>query len=339
MRVAMYYRNNDVRLEEMPTSEIGPEEVLVKAMASGICGSDVMEWYRVKRAPLVLGHEMAGEIAEVGAGVQNWSPGDRVFASHHIPCNTCHQCLTGHHTACKTLHTTNYDPGGFAEYVRLPALNVDRGLFRLPDQMDFDTATFIEPVACVVRGLRGVGALPGSSYLILGSGISGLLHIAAARHFGAGTIFATDLNATRREFAREFGATEVFDPNVSLPAELSEANDGRLADCVIVSTGATEAAAQALTCVEPGGTVLYFAVPTEEISVPINDFWRNDITIRTTYGNSPADAEQAIAFLQAGYVPVDRMITHRLPLSETQRGFQLVAAGQDSLKVVIHPQE
>lgn len=339
MRVAMYYRNSDVRLEEMPTPAIGRGEVLVKAMACGICGSDVMEWYRIKRAPLVLGHEMAGEVAQVGDGVQGWSPGDRVFASHHIPCNTCHQCLNGHHTACETLHTTNYDPGGFAEYVRIPPLNVDRGLFLLPDTMDYDTATFIEPVACVVRGLRAVGAPPGSTYLILGSGISGLLNLAAARAFAAGRIFATDVNPRRLDLARKFGATDTFDASDDILERVRAGNDSRLADCVIVSTGAAEAAGQALACVAPGGTVLYFAVPTGDISVPINDFWRNDITIRTTYGNSPADAEQAIALLTAGYIPVDQMITHRLPLADTQRGFGLVAEGRESVKVVIYPQE
>ena len=339
MRVAMYYRNDDVRLEEMPTPEIGAGEVLVKAMACGICGSDVMEWYRIKRAPLVLGHEMAGEIAGVGSEVRGWSPGERVFAGHHIPCNTCHLCLAGHHTACEPLHTTNYDPGGFAEYVGLPQLNVDRGLFRLPDGMDYDTGTFIEPVACVLRGLRALAAPPGSSYLVLGSGISGLLNIAAARRFGAGRIFATDVNPKRLELAREFGADQAFEACEDMPARLRAANEKRLADCVIVATGAGQAAAQALTCVAPGGAVLYFAVPTENISVPITEFWRNDITIRTTYGNSPADAEQAISFLQAGYVPVQRMITHRLPLADTQVGFQLTAQGKDSLKVVVHPNE
>jgi len=339
MRVAMYYRNSDVRLEEMPTPDIGPGEVLVRAIACGICGSDVMEWYRIRRAPLVLGHEMAGEIAAVGSGVTGWSPGDRVFASHHIPCNTCHYCLSGHHTACETLHTTNYDPGGFAEYVCLPALNVDRGLFRLPDDMDYDTATFIEPVACVLRGLRSLAAPPGSTYLVLGSGISGCLNITAARAFGAGKIFATDIYAGRLDLARQFGATDAFDASDDLPAKLRAANDGLLADCVIVSTGAPQAAAQALTCIERGGTVLFFAVPNEDIAVPITDFWRSDITLRTTYGNSPADAAQAIALLQAGYISVDRMITHRLPLAETQQGFRLVAEGRHSLKVIIHPQE
>jgi L-iditol 2-dehydrogenase len=142
MRVAMYYNNQDVRIEEIPIPEIDPGEILVKVMASGICGSDVMEWYRIKKAPLVLGHEIAGEIAEVGEGVTRYHVGDRVFVSHHIPCNTCYYCLRGYHTACETLHTTNYDPGGFAEYVRIPQLNVDRGVFPLPDELSFEHGVF-----------------------------------------------------------------------------------------------------------------------------------------------------------------------------------------------------
>src|ERR1035437_1873045 len=118
MRVAKYYNNNDVRLEEMPVPKIKEGEILVKVHASGICGSDVMEWYRIKKAPLVLGHEITGEIIEVAADVKNFKVGDRVFVSHHVPCNVCKYCLSGHHTACHTLHTTNYDPGGFSEYIR-----------------------------------------------------------------------------------------------------------------------------------------------------------------------------------------------------------------------------
>ncbi|MFX0095051.1 MAG: alcohol dehydrogenase catalytic domain-containing protein [Candidatus Hodarchaeota archaeon] len=116
MRVAMHYSNDDVRLEDMSIPQIGPEELLVKVIASGICGSDAMEWYRIRKAPLVLGHEITGEIAEIGSGVKKYKKGDRVFVSHHVPCNTCRYCVNDHHTACETLHQTNYYPGGFAEY-------------------------------------------------------------------------------------------------------------------------------------------------------------------------------------------------------------------------------
>src|SRR3972149_6697016 len=137
MRVAMYYNNRDVRLEEMPVPRIGAGEVLVKVLASGICGSDVLEWYRIKKAPLVLGHEIAGEIWDRGEGVTSYRTGAPVFVSHHVPCNTCHYCLNDHHTACETLHTTNYDPGGFAEFIRVPRINVDRGVFGLPGGASF----------------------------------------------------------------------------------------------------------------------------------------------------------------------------------------------------------
>jgi L-iditol 2-dehydrogenase len=143
----MYYKNSDVRLEEMPKPQISSRELLVKVQASGICGSDVMEWYRIKRAPLVLGHEITGEIVEVGKNVSGYKVGDRVFVSHHVPCNSCRYCLSGNHTVCSTLHTTNYYPGGFAEYIRVPAINVERGVFLLPQEVSFADGTFIEPLA------------------------------------------------------------------------------------------------------------------------------------------------------------------------------------------------
>jgi L-iditol 2-dehydrogenase len=282
---------------------------------------------------------MAGEIVEVGQGVRLFDIGDRVFASHHVSCNTCHFCLHGHHTACETLHTTNYDPGGFAEFVRVPPLQVDRGTFALPADMSYDVGTFIEPVGCVVRGLRGLAMPPGSSVLVLGSGISGLLVIALARAFAAGRVFATDINPKRLEIAGEFGAFAAIPAEEDVPAAVREANRGALADFVIVCTGAAEAAEQALASVERGGTVLFFAVPRADISVPISDFWRNDIALRTTYGAAPQDLAEALALLEAGHVPAERMITHRLGLADTQQGFQMVAQGEDSLKVIVHPQE
>jgi len=339
VRVAMYYNNRDVRLEEMPTPQIGPGELLVKVMASGICGSDVMEWYRIKKAPLVLGHEITGEIVEVGDGVERYQVGDRIFVSHHIPCNTCRYCLNGYHTVCETLHTTNYDPGGFAEYLRVPRLNVDRGVFLLPDEVSFEEGAFIEPLACVVRGQRVARLQPGQTVLVLGSGISGLLHVALARALGAGRIVATDINEYRLNAAQRFGANVVIHAEEDVPACLRQANEGRLADLVIVCTGAFPAFTQALQSVDRGGTVLFFA-PTEpgvDLPVPVNDFWRNGITLMPSYGNSPLDAVVAIELIRARRVPVGEMITHRLSLTETGLGFRLVAEAGESIKVIIEP--
>lgn len=339
MRVAMYYNNRDVRLEELPTPKIGPGEILVKVLASGICGSDVMEWYRIKKAPLVLGHEIAGEIVETGEGVERYKIGDRVFVSHHIPCNTCRYCVKGYHTVCDTLHTTNFDPGGFAEYIRAPRLNVDRGVFVLPDELSFEEGTFIEPLGCVVRGQRIARLEPGQSVLILGSGISGLLHLLLARALGAGRVITTDVCEYRLKAAKKFGADAVIDAREDIPARLRKLNDGRLADLVIICTGALSAFTQALQSVDRAGTVLFFA-PTDpgvNLPVPVNEFWRNGIMLLPSYGASPLDCIQAIELIRAGRVPVRQMITHRLSLAETALGFKLVAEASESIKVIIEP--
>ncbi|MFC1584711.1 zinc-dependent dehydrogenase [Fibrobacterota bacterium] len=339
MRVARYYNNRDVRLEEVPKPDIGSDELLIKVMASGICGSDVMEWYRVKKAPLVLGHEITGEVAEAGKNVKNFKTGQRVFVFHHIPCNVCRYCLGGNHTACETLHTTNYDPGGFSEYIRVPPLNVDRGVFVLPDELSYTEGTFLEPLACVVRGQRTARLRPGQSVLVLGSGISGLLHILLARAMGAGRIIATDVNEYRLKMAKEFGADASIRAEEDIPTRLAEINGGKLADLVIICTGAMPAFKQALKSVDRGGTVLFFAPtgPGAELPVPVNEFWRNSITLTTSYGNSPEDAVVAMELMRSGRVSVSRMITHTLSLEETGLGFQLVEIGEESMKVIIEP--
>jgi L-iditol 2-dehydrogenase len=342
MRVAMYYSNKDIRIEEMPTPEIGPGEILLRVEASGICGSDVMQWYRVKRAPLVLGHEIAGEVAEVGEGVDRYKKGDRVVASHHVPCNTCRYCLSGHHTVCDTLRRTNFDPGGFAEYVRLPAINVDRGVYPIPDEVSFEEGTFTEPLACVLRGQRFVRLQPGETVLVIGSGIAGLLHIQLARAMGAGRIVATDISEARLRAASAFGATAVIHASKDIPAELRRVNDGWLADRVLVCTGAKSANLQALDSVERGGTVLFFAPTDPGVKLPISVnelFFRNDITLTTSYAGSPADHMTAMELIRARRVNVSEMITDRFGLSETSRGFQLVAEAQESIKVIIEPQK
>jgi len=340
VRVAMYYNNHDVRLEEMPTPEIGPGELLVRVEACGICGSDTVEWYRLRRAPLVLGHEIAGQVAAVGEGVSQYKVGDRVFVYHHVPCNTCHICLSGHHTACDTFRKSHFYPGGFAEYVRVPAINTDRGVYLLPDHVSYEEGSFVEPVACVVRGARLARLQPGQTVLVLGSGITGLLHIQLARALGAGRIIATDVSDYRMEAARRFGADHVFHAREDMPTRVRQVNDGRLADLVIACAGALPALEQAVTCVERGGTVLFFALTAEGVKFPIsiNDLLLNEITLLGSYSGSRQDATVALQLIANGSLRVRDMITHRFGLAETQRGFELVAAAQESIKVIIEPQ-
>ena len=340
MRVAVYYNNSDVRLEERPKPQIGRDELLVRVVASGICGSDVLEWYRVKKAPIVLGHEIAGDIVEAGANVDRYKVGDRVFVSHHVPCNTCWYCLNGNHTVCETLHTTNFDPGGFSEFLRVPAINADRGTFVLPDEVSYEEGAFVEPLACVIRGQRAAKFRQGQTVLVIGSGISGLLHVLLAQAMGAAKIIATDIDAFRLDMARDLGGAETVHAAEDVPARVRDLNGGRAADLVIVCAGAFVAFQQALASVDRAGTVLCFATtdPGTELPLPLNEFWRNGITVLPSYANSPHDAELAIKLLQAKRLPVTEMITHRLGLAEAGEGFRLVAEAKESMKVIIEPQ-
>jgi len=213
-------------------------------------------------------------------------------------------------------------------------------VYKLPDEVSFEDGSFIEPLACVVRGQRTAGLKPGNSVLVIGSGISGLLHIALARATGAGRIVATDLNEYRLKMAEKFGADVVMSATEDVPARLAEVNGGGRADLVIVCASVLSAFEQALMSVDRGGTVLCFA-PTEpgvKLPVPVNDFWRNSITVMPSYGAAPVDLAIAMELIRSGRVPVNDMITHRLGLAEAGKGFKLVADGRKSVKVIIEPQ-
>ena len=338
MKVAVYYSNSDVRIEERERPVIGEGELLVKVMASGICGSDVMEWYRIKKAPLVLGHEIAGVVEEVGEGVERFKEGDRVTVAHHVPCMACRYCLSGEHSVCDMLRTTNFDPGGFSEYVRVPRVNVERGTFLLPEQVSFAEGSFSEPLGCVVRGFRRAGSVEGKGVLVIGSGISGLLHILLARSLGAEWIAATDISDFRRKAARKAGADLVLDASSDIPGELKK-KFGRGADIVALCASPDSAIEQALESVDRGGTVIFFApkAPGETYPMPLFDLWRDNITLVNTYASPPEDTLDAIDLLALGRVDVKRLITHTLPLEEAPEGFALVDEAGESIKVIIEP--
>lgn len=341
MKVAMYYNNHDVRIQEMAIPTINENELLVKVIASGICGSDVMEWYRIKKAPRVLGHEISGEISKIGKNVKQYKVGDRVFISHHVPCNTCHYCKNDQHTLCHTLHSTNFDPGGFAQYLRVPEINVKYGTFVLPNSISYREGVFIEPLACVLRGLRIANFQKGQTVAIIGSGMSGLLHIKLVKAWQASRIFATDINEYRLQTAMKVGATHVIHASKDIPKEIKKNNKGNLTDLVILCTGNPVAARQCLDVVAPGGTILFFA-PTEpgvDIPFPLFDLWQKGITLVTTYAGAPNDLKEAIDIISSKKISVTDLISHTLPLEKTVEGFALVTQAQESLKVIIEPQQ
>ncbi len=338
MRVAVYHNNRDIRLDERPRPQVGPGELLLSVRASGICGSDVMEWYRVPKAPLVLGHEVAGVVEEIGPDVTRFRPGDRIVATHHIPCLDCRYCKTDRQSVCETLLGTNFEPGGFSELVRLPAPHVERGTFLLPDDVSFAAGSFVEPLACVLRAQRLAGVQEGDAVVVLGSGISGILQIQAARAAGAATIIATDPSKFRRAAALRFGADLALEPEMNVRAEL-ERLVGRLAERVILCTGARPAFDQALELVDRGGVIVFFAplAPDELLPLPVNRLWRSCVTLLSSYAGPPAEMRQALDMIATGRIDVESMVTHRLPLALTQEGFRLMTEAQEALKVIVEP--
>lgn len=344
MRVATYYSNKDIRINEAPKPEIGEGELLIRVEASGICGTDVLEWYRKDRVPLILGHEIAGVIEEVGEGLTQYKKGQRVTASHHVPCGECSWCLRGHETVCETLRRTHFDPGGFVEYLRLPQINVKLGgVYLLPDNLPFDVATFTEPVACVLRGQKAAGLSKDKSVLVLGCGLSGMLHLQLGRAKGASFIGVTDVVDYRLSKAKELGVDIAINAQAEDVVEsFRKANQGKGADIVIVATGAKGAQEEALRVVERGGCVLFFAATGEGVTISLsvnNTFWRNEVTLTSSYAATPKEHLEAIELLSKDTINTDKLITHSFGLDKIQEGFRLVAQARDSLKVIINPQQ
>ena len=335
MKVSIWYSNEDIRIEEVPRPQPGDKEMLVKVISCGICGSDIVEWYRLPRAPLVQGHEIGAEVAEVGRSIRKYKPGDRVFIAPKVPCMECDYCNKGHYPVCSSV--SERLPGGFAEYVLVPQALVDKGTYLLPENMTYDQSTFIEPLACVVRAQQLAAVGKNQTVMVMGSGMSGLLHLKVAKTRQC-RVIATDKNRKRLEFADKMGADITIDAAKNVAEQLI-AENRRLADVVILCTSAVEAVDQAWKCLDKGGVIVFFAVPPPgiNVSMPINEFWTRETKIMTSYYCGPRDIEAAINLIETDTITVDDMITARLPLQDVARGFQMVMEGKESLKVIIKP--
>lgn len=338
MLVVEYHANNDIRLVERPMPQIGPGELLVHLRACGICASDVMEWYMQPRAPLYPGHEPVGIVVAVGEGISQFAVGQHVFVHHHVPCMVCHFCQRGSYSQCLTFRATRLDPGGLAEYIRVPALNVQLDVLPIPDDLSFEAATLIEPLGCCVRGIERASMQPGDSVLILGAGSNGLMLALLARQRGAGRVIIADPIAYRRQHAIEIGVDHALDPQIApLLEQIVALNDGRKPDIVIVTPSSISAMQQGIELCGGGGTVLLFAPsgPTKELPISPNRFFFQEIALRTSYSAGPYDTRLALDMLRAGRLQPEAIITHRFTLQDAAQAFHMVANPGDALKVLI----
>jgi L-iditol 2-dehydrogenase len=338
MKVVKVYSFTDVRVEDAPVPAIGPDEILVRARACGICSGDVMPWYIERKAPLVLGHEPAGVVAKVGENVKNFKVGDRVFVHHHAPCNQCRECQRGNYSMCDTWKKSMIDPGGMAEYFRVPAINLTDTLV-LPDHVSFEDGVLVEPAACAVKALRKARIHPGDTVLVVGLGVMGQMLAILARQYGAARVFTTDFVASRREMSRKNGADASFDPAAGdVAAQLKAANDGRLADVVIVGPPSVPAMQSGLDCCGKGATLVLFSPSAPEATWTINphDIYFKEITIVPSYSCGPTDTREALAHIAAGHLTADMVVTHRYDLNDAAAGYRAMAGAGDVIKVVVH---
>lgn len=334
MRAAVYHGGGRIGLEERPDPVAGPGELVVRVRACGLCGSDLMAWYQDARAPVVLGHEPAGEVVEAGPGAP-FAVGERVFVHHHVPCMSCALCRAGRHTLCPTFRRTGIDPGGLAELIRVPRENAGADVLALPDAVPDWAATLVEPLACVTRGQRWAGVGPGSRVAVVGAGAMGLLEVRAALAAGAVAVAAVEPREDRRALAARAGAAALPGPD---PDALREALGGALADQVFVCTSDRGAIAGSLRLAGPGGVVQLFAPtpPGELVGLDLGSIFFREVSIQSTYSAGPFDTRDALALLADGTVDAAALISHRLPLAEVEEAFRLARSGE-ATKVVVEP--
>ncbi len=338
MLAVEYHANDDVRIVELPIPEIGPGELLVQLRACGLCASDVMEWYMKPRAPIYPGHEPVGVIVAVGDGVQQLTVGQHVFVHHHVPCMICHYCRRGSFSQCATFRATRLYPGGLAEYIRVPAPNVQLDVLPLPGDLAFETASLIEPLACCVRGINRGAIQEGDTLLVLGAGSNGLMLAQLAQQRGAGRIIIVDPIAYRRQRALDAGIDYALDPQAPpLLEQVLAVNDGRRPDIVFVTPSSLSAMRQGIELAGPGGTVLLFAPtpPTDLLPIIPHRLFFQEITLRTSYSAGPYETRLALELLRAGRIRAGSVITHRFALPDAAQAFKLVAKPGDALKAVI----
>ena len=322
----------------MPVPEIGPGEALVRPRVSGICGSDLLDWYARRKAGTVLGHELAGEVLAVGDGVTGFAPGDRVVPHHHAPCFACRECEAGQYVHCATWRSSRLDPGGFAEAVRIPAGNLARDTQKIPAGVSDEEASFTEPLATVLKAFRRGRFAAGRSFLGVGLGTAGQLAVRVARASGAIGIAAADRVGSRLALAAASGADGLVDvARESLAAGARRLSEGRGFDFVFVCPGKSEVIREALQAVAPGGTLLVFtmAPPGEIWPVDLYELYFREIAVVPSYSCGPDDTREALSAIASRRVAVADLVSHRFGIADAVAAFDRARDPEGSMKVVI----
>jgi L-iditol 2-dehydrogenase len=338
MKAVRVGTDGSVSVVEMPVPAIGPGEALMRTGVAGICGSDLLDWYVAKKAGQILGHEVAGEIVAVGEGVTAFAAGDRIAPHHHAPCLACEECLAGRYVHCGQWRSSRLDPGGMAEFVRIPAGNLARDTRKIPEAMSFEEASFIEPLATVVKAFRRGRFRAGQSLLVVGLGTAGQLALLLGRALGASRIAGADRVASRLARAKESGADDVFDVDrETLAGGAGRLSGGRGFDFVFACPGKSAVVRAAAQAAAPGGTLLLFTMtpPGEEIALPGHDLYFREVSLVPSYSCGPDDTREALELLASRRVAVADLVTHRFPIGKAAEAFDRARDPNGSVKVVL----
>ena len=348
MHAAVYRGASVVNVEEIPTPAIRPGEILIRVEACGICHTDLKKIeYNLLAPPRVYGHETAGVVAAVGTGVSRFHTGDRVVAFHHIPCLECFYCRRKTYAQCPVYKrvgiTAGFEPagGGFAQYVRVMDWIVDRGVEKIPEGISFERATLVEPLNTCLKAVAQCDPQPDDFVAVLGQGPIGLMFTMLVKRTGA-RLGATDTIAERRRIAARCGAEFTWDPRTTdVASEVKQLTGERGADIVMVAASAPGIVDQAIACSRPGSRILLFAQTSaaERIEASGADLCAGERTLFGCYSASVDLQKESANLIFGGELPVEELISDRLPLVKIRSGFDLALhPGPKSLKIIVQPQ-
>jgi L-iditol 2-dehydrogenase len=339
MKAAVWHGGKDVRIEELPDPKVNIDEVLVRVRSAGICGSDAhaFEGKSKRRVPpLILGHEFAGVVADVGTGVLDFQNGDRVVVEPIISCGACEPCSNGRTNICLEIRLIGlHIPGAFAEYIAVPASKC----YKLPDSVSFDEATLVEPLSVATHAVNMTPTRVGDNLLVIGSGVVGLLVLQVARHRVGGNVFVSDLIDHKLDLAKRLGANEVIhSAREDVTKRVGELTKGKGVDAVIEAVGVQDTLQQALTVVKRGGDVTITGLLEQMIQVDIMKLVTNEITIRGDYCYTSAEFKASLDLVATGTVQLKPLITHSFPLTDIAKAVDVLTEGKEEhIKVLLRP--
>jgi L-iditol 2-dehydrogenase len=350
MQAAVYRGVNDMRVETVPVPKIGPGELLVKVATCGVCGTDLKKIHTGSHsAPRIFGHEMAGTIVEVGDGVESYAVGERVMVFHHVPCGDCYYCRKQTPAQCplykKVGVTAGFEPsgGGFSEYIRVMGFVVaNRGVVRIPDDVPFEQAAFVEPVNTVLKGVKLLNLAADDTVLVIGQGPIGLMWAALSRRTGA-RVLTSDLYPERHAIAAKFGLKDpIHAGNENVVERVLQETDNRGADAVVIAVGGNALIQTAMAAVRPGGKVMLFAQTQHgEATFDPGAVCMDEKTLLGSYSSSFPILDEVTELVFGGYrngFDLTQLISHRFPLGQAVTAIDIASHPKaDSMKIMIEP--